>query len=636
MQPIIYLCQVSACLGIFYMCYYLMLRKLTFFTINRWYLMATLAFSFIIPLISVTVNEAAVPVVVQKVVQLNRQLPTTNYTITSIAKDESSVFDWWQMAEIAYLAIAGILLIKMLTTVAVFFYRIKRSTISTAGRVHIIKGNKKITNGSFFNYIMLDDEGLNQTETAQVIAHEMLHVKLYHSVDRMIVKLVQVVLWFNPFVYLYARAIEENHEFEVDHRIGQQANKSSYADMLLHLSVGRQDVLFNSFSAVPLKRRIRMLFTKPSNHMKKTIYLLVLPAVMVSCLAFAQLKNKPQENKYSVVAGIEDIKGNIKVFIDDKPYSSDILYKISSDCIKTTGYKNSYVSSDPKDAKIKYAGVIHLTTQNGKITYMSKWELDSLKKVRAIPKHQFYTRLELRDNKGKRFDEVIIRLANGEVSASVDAGKKVGFYVGDVYYTEKQAKQFTDEKIQSFGDEYGTETTIKPADRNKGVAAIFRFQPKTASVDTKKGQIKAAAKLSQQRAIKQRIAIEENATPDDKTLVAEAQGTVSEKVTNDAAAPFFSRFHFAPAGSKSFDVAAFKLTDGPKVTVLSSDVGVNDKVGIWIDGKFYNEAAIKKLTPEKIATLTVDDNPNPDPSTIEKVANGGHNSVPIRLKTKSI
>jgi hypothetical protein len=43
---------------------------------------------------------------------------------------------------------------------------------------------------------------------------------------------------------------------------------------------------------VPLKKRITMLFTKPTNRMKKVIYLLVVPVVLISCLAFAKLKNE--------------------------------------------------------------------------------------------------------------------------------------------------------------------------------------------------------------------------------------------------------------------------------------------------------------------------------------------------------
>jgi hypothetical protein len=43
MNAVVYLFQVSACMGIFYLFYYLLLSRYTFFTINRWYLIVTLA-----------------------------------------------------------------------------------------------------------------------------------------------------------------------------------------------------------------------------------------------------------------------------------------------------------------------------------------------------------------------------------------------------------------------------------------------------------------------------------------------------------------------------------------------------------------------------------------------------------------
>ena len=38
-----------------------------------------------------------------------------------------------------------------------------------------------------------------------------------------------------------------------------------------------------------------MLFTKPTHKMKKVIYLLVVPVVLISCLAFAKLKSGEAE-----------------------------------------------------------------------------------------------------------------------------------------------------------------------------------------------------------------------------------------------------------------------------------------------------------------------------------------------------
>ena len=72
MNALIYLLQVSACTAIFYLFYHLLLHRLTFFTINRWYLLATIFLSFIIPVLTIPVNpQQQHIVVVQQAVYVN-------------------------------------------------------------------------------------------------------------------------------------------------------------------------------------------------------------------------------------------------------------------------------------------------------------------------------------------------------------------------------------------------------------------------------------------------------------------------------------------------------------------------------------------------------------------------------------
>ena len=59
----------------------------------------------------------------------------------------------------------------------------------------------------------------------------------------------------------------------------------------------------------------------------------------------------------------------------------------------------------------------------------------------------------------------------------------------------------------------------------------------------------------------------------------------------------------------------------------------NEKIGTFIDGKFYNEDAIKRLSPEKVATLTMDN--GTDRSKFEKMPEGENYAVPFYFKTKT-
>lgn len=424
MNAVVYLFQVSACMGIFYLFYYLLLSRFTFFTINRWYLITTLALCFIIPLLTITVQQPeSYPQVIQQVVYVNSiQNLSPLTTMTDLPAETGKTITWIAIIKVLYLIAVGVLFLRLILMVIKFFTKVRKRKCTKIDGVQIVQGGNKISNGSFFNFIFLNDEELSADELQQIMAHEMLHVKLYHSVDRILVKMAQVFLWFNPFVYLYARAIEENHEFEVDRAVSNSTNRNQYAELLFHLSVARQATLYHSFSMVPLKKRITMLFTKPTNRMKKVIYLLVVPVVLISCLAFAKIEKTDIKNinlakagrevlsaiesgqdnvieqlnqsiqlpsvkitKRSIVRAVDDstvnysavvgagstpFKKNALVKIDGKVYPTSILYEMSNKGL-------SGVSVNP------ITGEVNLTTQNGQIFYLTAEERVKIHMERA-------------------------------------------------------------------------------------------------------------------------------------------------------------------------------------------------------------------------------------------------------------
>ncbi|MEO8886541.1 MAG: M56 family metallopeptidase [Mucilaginibacter sp.] len=510
MSAIIYLLQVSACLALFYCFYYIMLNRLTFFTINRYYLLFTLVLSFVIPLLTITVHQQyeAIPVVQQ--VEYIRSFNNITYYTPAIVdapiKTENPL-TWMQLLKYAYLlAVAG-LFTHLLVTLINFFVKLRLRKLSSVGNVHILRGDKNLPNGSFLNYIFLNDDELSPDEMQQIIAHEMLHVKLYHSADRILMKLVQIILWFNPFVYLYARSMEENHEFEVDREIARSTNKNKYADLLLHLSVANQGMLYHSFSKVPLKKRIVMLFNRPSAKVKRVVYILVLPIIVISCVAFANIKkddiknfslvrstkkiiaavktgqeniitqlNTPVQlpvailNADSVKITAESTKGQsdnilspakdsvrysdvvhlsvplsakINVTIDNKQYPSDILYQISRRCIVASSLN---VNNNVIDVKLE--------TKDGQIIYMTPHEKENLYLENKTAQLPFYNRRTLTYDNGVHYDfislnDTIHRRSAMQYVERIEPDDKVGFLIDGKVYSEDEYKALSQPFIAS-------------------------------------------------------------------------------------------------------------------------------------------------------------------------------------------
>lgn len=281
-----YLLKVSACSAFFFAFYLLVLRKLTFFKINRFYLLFTLLLGFVIPTLQFTVERelAAAPIIEAPVVVQNEDLteqfsllPTTA-PVVSLPVEEA--YNWFKLLPFLYITVVFGLLGLATWRLLQLIKHAKQNTQEINGLKLVHKSNG-FTNCSFFNYVFIDENSLTESELQIMLRHEEVHAKQYHSVDKIILIIVKAVLWFNPIVYLYDKALEQIHEYEADEVTSRNFGTASYANLLLRLAVIKSDMpLVHNFVKSPIKERIKMLFNSKSKHMKKLLYLLALPIGM--------------------------------------------------------------------------------------------------------------------------------------------------------------------------------------------------------------------------------------------------------------------------------------------------------------------------------------------------------------------
>jgi len=539
MSAITYLLQVSGCITLFYAFYYACLSRLTFFSINRYYLVSSLLLSFIIPLITIPVYTDYTVLTNTRVVQLPQ-------VIATIAKPSAvfhpiilkhSPITWVMVLKWVYMLGCALLSLRFLFTLAAFFLNLRKQKVEHSDGLHIIRSDKKLTNGSFLNYIFLDDAKLKGEEAQQVIAHEILHVRLKHSVDRIAGRVAQIILWFNPVMYLYTRAIEQNHEFEVDSILTENLNKKNYAGLLLQLSVNTNGTIYNSFSKTPLQQRIMMLFNARSSKVKQAVYLLVIPLLMLSCVAFANLKRivvpkalnhsvtlvpkqlyrmiepqavvQPEETKtdvaqsvatinnesaesantdvdtlprLSVIDGLEKLGKSPLVIIDGKEYPSDILYTIGRSCIRGTGIWLP-------DSALKYYGprakdgYVQITTKNGQITDQTNIErsnlvTENMPALTQTDNRAVITRTLLQKKDGD-YDRVA-ELQDGITMLEIEVhhNAKVAFFIDSAFYTEEQIRTILPEKVNTLGSRgvgYLNKKKVPGGDLHGYEAVMFFF-----------------------------------------------------------------------------------------------------------------------------------------------------------------
>lgn len=281
-----YLLKASACSVLFFAFYLLVLQKLTFFKLNRFYLLATLMLSFLIPALNITIEkqvEHTLPITEGLVaVDLPSQIETVMPTevLPLQASQIAPSFDWFSLLPYSYATVAFTLLVIGLWQLSSLLWYARRNQKTDIG-LKLVAKRSGFTNCSFFDYVFVDQENLTEQELAVLLRHEQVHAQQYHSVDKMIMMVAKAVMWFNPVVYCWDKTLEQVHEYEADEATANSFNTRDYAELLLGLAVSQRSTpLIHNFVKSPIKERIKMLFNSKSKNMKKLMYLLVAPVLL--------------------------------------------------------------------------------------------------------------------------------------------------------------------------------------------------------------------------------------------------------------------------------------------------------------------------------------------------------------------
>ena len=481
MEWLIYLLKVSTCTGLFYAFYHLVLRKLTFFKLNRAYLVLTLILSFSIPKLAIEIQGVSHPQVLQSVtssINTSNQPDLRGSKLQLQATDNPNGrnFDWQKIVLQVYLIVAATVFVWFLSKIIKILLH-TRKVDRVEGRLRIIYKSKGFTNCSFFNYVFIDHNNLDQERIDSLLKHESVHAVRLHSIDKLLIALCRSILWFNPFIYFYGSALEQAHEYDADEVAAEKIGEASYAQLLLAIATNHHTLnIVHGFATHPIKQRIKMLFTKKSKVMKKYSYLLGLPIVFglvwlfgtqvvyasklktplertsilkeassaetdldysiteldrLSAYAGKILENVQPLKKAFVsdtlrLVGVEQRK-DVKVIIDGKQYPSSILTEIGPRCIKSSSVGNNTIKITTKDNKILYA--LEYEKQNAKV------------KQAAVKSRRFYTRYVQKNQDGSSYSIAMLRNLQGASAATMLSLKgKVFIMINNKHYREDELK----------------------------------------------------------------------------------------------------------------------------------------------------------------------------------------------------
>jgi hypothetical protein len=286
----IYLVKSSGLIGMFYLAYFALLRKETFFNSNRWFLLAGLITSVVLPLVVFT-----------KIVWIDPSPTTFDWSkipVTSPIKDESFEINWYLVFGIVYSVGILVFLIKF----AFDFYSLskilKGKTIQKQADFKFINVTENVSPFSYFNSIVYNSSLYSDTELENILEHEKVHSSQNHTVDVLISRFFCIVFWYNPIVWLYKNAIAQNLEFIADSEASKNiSDKKAYQFTLLKITTQENCVaITNHFYQSLIKKRIVMLNKNQSNKRNYWKYALVLP-LLGAFVFFFQVKVVAQEKE---------------------------------------------------------------------------------------------------------------------------------------------------------------------------------------------------------------------------------------------------------------------------------------------------------------------------------------------------
>jgi beta-lactamase regulating signal transducer with metallopeptidase domain len=281
---ILYSLQSILSAGVFILFYRLFIRKTNAYNWNRFYLLATMIVSLLLPHFNISSWFT-----VEKPILIYTTMIDFGQAITITPGQQSQQsFTLSEIIMIAYWAIVGLLLLRF----GYGLFRINELIINTnyqkSGNLRLYPIQRKTT-FSFFNYIFIQPEHWDKPVTEFILRHEEAHVKHMHSLDNLLTELILVFGWFNPFYYIYRRELHLLHECQADQQvINSGCDTSTYHQLLLNEVSGNLTyIIVNQFSYSLIKRRFKMISKNKQSHLAGFRILLAIPTAFALLMIFS-------------------------------------------------------------------------------------------------------------------------------------------------------------------------------------------------------------------------------------------------------------------------------------------------------------------------------------------------------------
>lgn len=283
-QFLLYIARVGLYLGLFYAFYLLVMRRTTFFRLNRVLLMAGSYLCLLLPFIRLRTETAEVIV--------------SDLTIVGVGEGAESAavsagFPWWEVLLAIYVAGALVTLIIYMVSSWKMGRLIRNGNASVLDDCRLVLLESDVPSFSWGRTVVMSRKDMQ--ENPAIFTHERMHVKCRHSLDLILFLPLQILFWWNPLVWITREELRLLHEYEADEGVIKKGiDATQYQLLLVRKAVGEHRFsLASGFQHAKLKNRITMMLKKSSSRWVRWSYLAVIPVLAVLMYAC----NSPKESK---------------------------------------------------------------------------------------------------------------------------------------------------------------------------------------------------------------------------------------------------------------------------------------------------------------------------------------------------
>ena len=286
-ELILYIIKSTLYISVFQSFYLLVMRKTTFFRLNRIVFIAGTFISLALPFVKIRMPvESAV---ISPIALIEEAISSEPMTLPAAMVGAEVPVNWPRLI-ISAILVSGAVISLIVTGIS--YIRMSRMIRSVKAvmvdgiPVKIIE--EEIPSFSWGRHIVIGRKDLE--ENPAILTHERMHVRCGHSFDLMAYTIVTTLQWFNPLVWIARTELKMLHEYEADElTINKGIDATQYQLLLVKKAVGaKRFQLANGFNHSKLKNRITMMHKNKTNKWMRLAYFLCIPAIIGAMCCCAQ------------------------------------------------------------------------------------------------------------------------------------------------------------------------------------------------------------------------------------------------------------------------------------------------------------------------------------------------------------